>query len=134
MSESDILAVTGSCTLAVAAVHSVTFAIGRKLGRYNVVDVAWGIGFVVVAAVAAAVGNGDPTRRWLLLAINTTSGVPTEGGANSENRSVRVTLCRMWGRQRAPGPESDRHMTTDKSQNAQVRTSHIHPSEVCPTM
>ncbi len=69
MSERDILAVTGACTLAVAVVHSVTFAIGRRLGRYNVVDVAWGIGFVVVAAVAAAVGRGDPTRRWLLLAL-----------------------------------------------------------------
>lgn len=69
MSESDILAVTGACTLAVAVVHSVTFAIGRKVGRYNVVDVAWGIGFVVVAAVAGLVGHGDPTRRWLLLAL-----------------------------------------------------------------
>ncbi len=69
MSESDILAVTGACALAVAAVHSVTFAIGRKIGRYNVVDVAWGVGFVVVAAVAALVGHGDPTRRWLLLAL-----------------------------------------------------------------
>ncbi len=69
MSESNILAVTGACTLAVVVVHSVTFAIGRKIGRYNVVDVAWGIGFVVVAAVAAVVGRGDPTRRWLLLAL-----------------------------------------------------------------
>jgi len=66
VSESNILAVTGACTLAVVVVHSVTFAIGRKIGRYNVVDVAWGIGFVVVAAV---VGRGDPTRRWLLLAL-----------------------------------------------------------------
>lgn len=69
MSESNILAVTGACTLGVVVVHSVTFAIGRKIGRYNVVDVAWGIGFVVVAAVAAVVGRGDPTRRWLLLAL-----------------------------------------------------------------
>lgn len=69
MSESDILAVTGASVLAVAVVHSVTFAIGRKIGRYNVVDVAWGVGFVVVAAVAAVLGHGDPTRRWLLLAL-----------------------------------------------------------------
>ncbi len=69
MSEGDILTVTGACALAVTAVHSVTFAVGRRIGRYNVVDVAWGIGFVAVAAVAATVGHGDPTRRWLLLAL-----------------------------------------------------------------
>ena len=49
--------------------HSVTFAIGRRIGRYNVVDVAWGVGFVAIATVAAALGHGDPTRRWLLLAL-----------------------------------------------------------------
>ena len=43
--------------------------IGRRIGRYNVVDVAWGVGFVAVAAVAATLGHGDPTRRWLLLAL-----------------------------------------------------------------
>lgn len=69
MSESDILAVTGASVLAVAAVHSATFVIARRIGRYNVVDVAWGLGFVAVAAVAALVGHGDPTRRWLLLAL-----------------------------------------------------------------
>ena len=73
MNESAILAVTGASALAVAAVHSVTFAIGRKIGRYNVVDVAWGIGFVAVAAacavVGAVIGQGDPTRRWVLLAL-----------------------------------------------------------------
>ncbi len=35
-------------------VHGITFLIGRRIGRYNVVDVAWGLGFVAVAAVAAA--------------------------------------------------------------------------------
>lgn len=69
----DILAVSGAAALAVAVVHSVTFAIGHRIGRYNVVDVAWGIGFVAVAAASAVVGtvigHGDPTRRWLLLAL-----------------------------------------------------------------
>jgi steroid 5-alpha reductase family enzyme len=47
----------------------VTFAIGRRIGRYNVVDVAWCVGFVAIAAVAATLGHGDETRRWLLLAL-----------------------------------------------------------------
>jgi steroid 5-alpha reductase family enzyme len=65
----SILVVSGASALALLVVHSVTFLIGRRIGRYNVVDVAWGLGFVAVAAVAAALGHGDPTRRWLLLAL-----------------------------------------------------------------
>jgi steroid 5-alpha reductase family enzyme len=65
----NILAVSGFSALALVLVHSITFVIGRRLGRYNVVDAAWGLGFVAVAAVAATVGHGDPTRRWLLLAL-----------------------------------------------------------------
>ena len=45
------------------------FLIGRRLGRYNVVDVTWGVGFVAVAAVCAAVGTGDLFRRLLLLVL-----------------------------------------------------------------
>jgi steroid 5-alpha reductase family enzyme len=41
------------------------FAVGHRIGRYNVVDIAWGLGFIAVAAVAAVLGTGDPTRRWL---------------------------------------------------------------------
>jgi steroid 5-alpha reductase family enzyme len=65
----NLLQVAGASVLALAVVHSVTFAIGRRIGRYNVVDVAWGVGFVAVAAVAATLGRGDAPRRWLLLAL-----------------------------------------------------------------
>jgi len=65
----NLLQVSGASVLALAVVHSATFAIGRRIGRYNVVDVAWGVGFVAIAAVAAALGDGDPARRWLLLAL-----------------------------------------------------------------
>ncbi|WP_122441024.1 DUF1295 domain-containing protein, partial [Mycobacterium attenuatum] len=50
--------VSGASALALVAVHSTTFLIGRWLGRYNVVDVAWGLGFIAVAAVAAIFGTG----------------------------------------------------------------------------
>jgi steroid 5-alpha reductase family enzyme len=50
-------------------VYGATFVVGRRIGRYNVVDVTWGASFVVVAAVAAVVGDGDLLRRLLLLAL-----------------------------------------------------------------
>lgn len=59
-----------ACSLgAVAVVHGVTFLIGYRIGRYNVVDVAWGIGFIAVAAVCTALGGGDLWRRILLLVL-----------------------------------------------------------------
>ena len=62
--------VVSAASLAIlVVVHGITFLIGRRIGRYNVVDVAWGVGFVAVAAVAAAVGTGDLFRRILLLVL-----------------------------------------------------------------
>ena len=49
--------------------YGVTFLIGRSIGRYNVVDATWGVSFVAVAAVGAALGTGDAFRRLLLLAL-----------------------------------------------------------------
>src|SRR5690348_16915765 len=69
MNPSNLLEVSGASITALAVVHSVTFAIGRRIGRYNVVDVAWGVGFVAIAAVAATLGHGEASRRWLLLAL-----------------------------------------------------------------
>ncbi|ORV09963.1 DUF1295 domain-containing protein [Mycobacterium celatum] len=65
----SVVVVSAGSAVALVVVHAVTFVIGRRIGRYNVVDVAWGIGFIAVAAVAAVVGGGDVIRRWLLLAL-----------------------------------------------------------------
>lgn len=65
----DLLQVSAASVLALVVVHTVTFVISRRIGRYNVVDVAWGVGFVAIAAVTAALGRGDAARRWLLLAL-----------------------------------------------------------------
>ncbi|MDL9935412.1 DUF1295 domain-containing protein [Gordonia sp. ABSL1-1] len=68
--------VLSAVSLAVLAViQAVTFAVGRRIGRYNVVDVAWGAGFVAVALLALVVGGGDPTRRWVLAALVTVWGL-----------------------------------------------------------
>jgi steroid 5-alpha reductase family enzyme len=69
MNLTNLAQVCGASMLALVVVHSVAFAIGRRIGRYNVIDVAWGLGFVAIAAVAATLGHGDATRRWLLLAL-----------------------------------------------------------------
>jgi steroid 5-alpha reductase family enzyme len=61
--------VSGASVAALLAVHGVTFVIARRIGRYNVVDVAWGLGFIAIALVAAILGDGDAFRRWLLLAL-----------------------------------------------------------------
>jgi steroid 5-alpha reductase family enzyme len=71
----DFAVVSGASVAALLVVHAVTFAIGRRIGRYNVVDVAWGLGFIAVAAVAAILGNGDGSRRWLLLGLVATWGL-----------------------------------------------------------
>jgi steroid 5-alpha reductase family enzyme len=64
------LVVVSAASLAILVlVYGATFLIGRRIGRYNVVDVTWGASFVVVAMVAAAVGNGDLFRRLLLLVL-----------------------------------------------------------------
>ena len=54
--------------------HGITFAVGRSIGRYNVVDVTWGLGFVGVGVVAAVFGSGDLFRRILLFALVTVWG------------------------------------------------------------
>ncbi|GAA0605597.1 DUF1295 domain-containing protein [Sporichthya brevicatena] len=46
-----------------------TFAVARKLGKHSVVDVAWGLGFAVVALVSLALASGNGTRSVLLAAM-----------------------------------------------------------------
>ncbi|WP_027500932.1 DUF1295 domain-containing protein [Rhodococcus sp. UNC363MFTsu5.1] len=59
-------AVSVTCLVVLALLQAGTFAAGRRIGRYNVVDVSWGLGFVLVAVAAAAIGGGDVTRRILV--------------------------------------------------------------------
>ena len=65
----NFLLVTLASLAILVLVYGVTFLIGRRIGRYNVVDVAWGASFVTVAAAAAVLGTGDLFRRLLLLAL-----------------------------------------------------------------
>lgn len=60
--------------LGLAILQAITFVIARRIGRNNIVDVVWGLGFVLVALVSALCGNGSGDRRVLLLLLVTVWG------------------------------------------------------------
>jgi len=51
-----------------------TWGASLALRDVSIVDVVWGPAFVLVALVAALVGDGSPGRRWLLFALTTVWG------------------------------------------------------------
>ncbi|MEP6562350.1 MAG: DUF1295 domain-containing protein [Nakamurella sp.] len=68
----DVVLVMVSSLAAVLLLMVLAFVVGRSTGKYSVIDVLWGPGFVLVAAVAllATVRSGGvPELRWLLFAM-----------------------------------------------------------------
>ncbi len=65
----DFLLVSGCSLLAVAVLMSSMALVARRTGQFAVVDTAWGLGFVAVAIVCAALGDGDVVRRVLLAVL-----------------------------------------------------------------
>ncbi|MBI2167953.1 MAG: DUF1295 domain-containing protein [Actinobacteria bacterium] len=59
----------------ILAVMLAAWRIGIRLGRADVVDVAWGLGFVAVAWIVRASADGSPARQDLLVALTTIWGV-----------------------------------------------------------
>ena len=58
--------------VAVIAVFGATWLVGRRIGRYNVVDTTWGLGFAVIALTSYlwSVGDGgSDVRRALVLLL-----------------------------------------------------------------
>jgi steroid 5-alpha reductase family enzyme len=66
---SNFLAVTAFSFLSIVLLMVATAVEGHRQGRVSVVDTTWGLGFVVVAAVAAVVGDGAGWRRVALLVV-----------------------------------------------------------------
>ena len=90
-------------------VYGVTFLIGRRIGRYNVVDVTWGASFVVVAAVAAVGRHRRPVPSTAApgpgRGVGTAAGVAhgRQVGGQGRGPAVRQAAAgRLLGRQRAP--------------------------------
>lgn len=60
-----LLTVLTASLVAVVVLMTVTALVSRRVGRVAVVDVTWGLGFVLIALVSAILG--DEPVRWLLL-------------------------------------------------------------------
>ncbi len=73
----ELLASLPWAALGVVVALGVTFAVALRQDRHAVVDVTWGLGFAVVAAVTfvTSSGTGDDVRRWLLLVMTVVWGV-----------------------------------------------------------
>jgi steroid 5-alpha reductase family enzyme len=61
----NVLTLLVANAIAVAVLMGVTALVAKRMGRVVIVDMMWGLGFVLVALVSALVG--DTSVRWLLL-------------------------------------------------------------------
>lgn len=77
--EGDFWAALPFTVLAVLLVLGTTFVIAVRVGRHAVVDVAWGLGFVAVAATAYLLGSGDEARRLVVLGLTAVWGLRLAG-------------------------------------------------------
>jgi steroid 5-alpha reductase family enzyme len=86
------LEVFAACAAAIAVVMLATWLLSLARRDASIVDVVWGLGFVVVAWVAYAVGDGLAERRLLLALMTTVWGL----------RLAAYLLRRNWGQGEDP--------------------------------
>jgi len=65
--------------VAIAVLMLVTWSISLPLRNASIVDVVWGLGFVVVAWVVRLQGDTNELRQWLLVAMVTVWGLRLAG-------------------------------------------------------
>jgi steroid 5-alpha reductase family enzyme len=65
--------------LAIVVVMVATWIVSLVLRNASIVDIVWGAGFVVVAWVAATIGDGNPSRSNLITAMVTIWGLRLTG-------------------------------------------------------
>jgi steroid 5-alpha reductase family enzyme len=84
----DLLALPVATALAVAIAMLALWVVSLVLRDASIVDIWWGLGFVLIAATAFAVGEGgDPGRRALVLVLTAAWGLRLGG----------YLLWRNWG-------------------------------------
>jgi len=64
----QILQQIGIATAVAAGLMCVVFALGRRMGNFGIVDIAWSWGFALLLAIYLALTEGNPTRDVLLAA------------------------------------------------------------------
>lgn len=60
--------VVGTSAVVAGALQAATAVVALRRGRRDFADAMWGPGLAAIAVSSAAVGNGDPWRRWALAA------------------------------------------------------------------
>lgn len=100
--------------LGLAALILATWFAGRRLRRFAIIDVVWGLGFVVAAAIAffASAGHGDDGRRLLLLALTTLWGLRLAGYLAWRQRGSAEDPRYVDLLERAPEGKGELHMLT----------------------
>lgn len=90
---SDVLVSLATSVVAAVVVMGVAAAVARRQGRVAVVDVAWGVGFVVAALACGAVaqirGVGDGLRTGFVVAIVVVWGLRLATHIHRRSRSHR---------------------------------------------
>ncbi len=100
--------------VALLALVVVVWLIGRRLRRFAVIDVFWGLGFVVAAVISffASAGVGDSARRWLLLVLTGVWGLRLAGYLAWRQRDGAEDPRYEALLKRAPDGRGDVHMLT----------------------
>ena len=100
--------------VALAALIVATWLVGRRLRRFAIIDVVWGLGFVVAAAVTfvASAGHGDDGRRWLLLVLTAAWGLRLAGYLAWRQRDGVEDPRYTALLERAPAGKGELHMLT----------------------
>jgi steroid 5-alpha reductase family enzyme len=75
----DFDSVLAASAVAIAALMLSTWLVSLALHDASIVDIVWGLGFVLVAWVAFAVADGSDARRTLIVVLTTLWGLRLAG-------------------------------------------------------
>lgn len=75
----ELLQMLGATAAAVVTLMVLTWILSLILKDASIVDIGWGFGFVVIAWVAFAVGDGYDGRKWLVAILTSAWGLRLSG-------------------------------------------------------